>query len=44
MTKIFEEEDPEGALVSIRDGSLRDGYPIDDLYKVRLMTHYYAST
>lgn len=37
MTKVFEEEeDPEGALVCVKDGSLRDSYPMDDLYKVNL--------
>ncbi|KAK1408695.1 hypothetical protein QVD17_40687 [Tagetes erecta] len=44
MTKIFEEEeDPEGALVSIRDGSLRDSYPIDDLYKMAEISYWCLS-
>ncbi|GJR17717.1 LysM domain receptor-like kinase 3 [Tanacetum coccineum] len=45
ITKVFEEEEgPEGVLASVRDGSLRDGYPMDDLYKVNLITLNCTST
>ncbi|KAL4570176.1 hypothetical protein LXL04_025827 [Taraxacum kok-saghyz] len=45
ITKVFEEEeeDPEGALVSIRDGSLRDSYPMDDLYKMAEVSYWCLS-
>ncbi|KAI3787253.1 hypothetical protein L1987_41597 [Smallanthus sonchifolius] len=44
ITKVFEEEeDPEGALVSIRDGSLRDSYPIEDLYKMAEISYWCLS-
>nr|XP_043607291.1 lysM domain receptor-like kinase 3 [Erigeron canadensis] len=43
ITKVFEEEDPEGALVSVRDGSLRDSYPIDDLYKMAEVSYWCLS-
>ncbi|KAI7735499.1 hypothetical protein M8C21_017857 [Ambrosia artemisiifolia] len=44
ITKVFEEEeDPEGALVLIRDGSLRDSYPIDDLYKMAEIAYWCLS-
>ncbi|GJR11010.1 LysM domain receptor-like kinase 3 [Tanacetum coccineum] len=44
ITKVFEEEeDPEGALVSVRDGSLRDGYPMDDLYKMAEISYWCLS-
>ncbi|KVH95553.1 Concanavalin A-like lectin/glucanase, subgroup [Cynara cardunculus var. scolymus] len=40
ITRVFEDSDPEGALVSIRDGSLRDSYPMDDLYKLNGKHHW----
>ncbi|KAI3694185.1 hypothetical protein L1987_77146 [Smallanthus sonchifolius] len=44
ITNVFkEEEDPEGALVSIRDGSLRDSYPIEDLYKMAEISYWCLS-
>ncbi|KAI3501790.1 hypothetical protein L1887_29814 [Cichorium endivia] len=44
ITKVFEEEeDTEGALVSIRDGSLRDSYPMDDLYKMAEVSYWCLS-
>lgn len=44
ITRVFEDSDPEGALVSIRDGSLRDSYPMDDLYKVSLITRFFTDS
>ncbi|GJY72430.1 LysM domain receptor-like kinase 3 [Tanacetum coccineum] len=41
ITKVFEEEDP--ALVSVRDGSLRDSYPMDDLYKMAEISYWCLS-
>ncbi|XP_071695654.1 lysM domain receptor-like kinase 3 [Rutidosis leptorrhynchoides] len=44
ITKVFEEEDdPEAALVSIRDGSMRDSYPMDDLYKMAEISYWCLS-
>ncbi|KAL8208250.1 hypothetical protein R6Q57_007662 [Mikania cordata] len=47
MTKVFEEEedeaDREAALVSIRDGSLMDNYPIDDVYKMAEISYWCLS-
>ncbi|GJR17719.1 LysM domain receptor-like kinase 3 [Tanacetum coccineum] len=44
ITKVFkEEEDPEGALVSVRDGSLRDGYSMDGLYKMAEISYWCLS-
>ncbi|KAI3728334.1 hypothetical protein L6452_16968 [Arctium lappa] len=43
ITRVFEDSDPEGALVSIRDGSLRDSYPIDDLYKMAEVSYWCLS-
>ncbi|XP_076891356.1 lysM domain receptor-like kinase 3 isoform X2 [Bidens hawaiensis] len=44
ITKVFEEEeDPEGALVFIRDGSLRDSYPVGALYKMAEIAYWCLS-
>ncbi|PWA98027.1 Concanavalin A-like lectin/glucanase, subgroup [Artemisia annua] len=44
ITKVFEEEeDPEGALVSVIDGSLKDSYPMDDLYKMAEISYWCLS-
>ncbi|XP_024995121.1 lysM domain receptor-like kinase 3 [Cynara cardunculus var. scolymus] len=43
ITRVFEDSDPEGALVSIRDGSLRDSYPMDDLYKMAEVSYWCLS-
>jgi len=34
MNRIFREEDPETELETIIDGTLRDSYPIEEVYKV----------
>lgn len=37
MNKIFRHKDPEAALEAVVDGNLQGSYPMEDMYKVRVL-------